>query len=452
MEKSTRRSRRHRNTHSNEGKEQQPFFSKSNDTPVQKKENPAFFQPKLTVGQPNDKYEKEADSVADSVVNKSAEKPTIQKQDISSIQRTTLASPVEDEKLGTAEGRMEKDKLIQEKPEIQRMDNAEEEQPVQKMEEEEPVQKMEEEESVQKMEEEEPVQKMEEEEEPVQAKSNGGQSKASSGLSNQIKNKSGKGQGIANNTRSEMESSFGRDFSNVNIHTDNESVEMNKKLNAQAFTHGNDIYFNSGKYRPETAEGKRLLAHELTHVVQQDKNQQKIQREDDKRTASNPNNSLSIHQQRIKLNTPPADLPAFATMRNAFPAGDLDEVKKKIGGKVSYDWIKNTCAIRISRVLNYSGFPIPFEKDQTISGADKMWYYYRISKLRPFIESTFGKPDLTFTKPYDMTELSKYKGIMLFDVDIWRDATGHYTLWDGRECADKCHFSKSKAVYLWLSK
>jgi len=44
---------------------------------------------------------------------------------------------------------------------------------------------------------------------------------------------------------------------------------MNKELNAQAFTHGRDIYFNAGKYDPESTQGKKLLAHELTHVVQQ---------------------------------------------------------------------------------------------------------------------------------------------------------------------------------------
>src|SRR5690606_1881665 len=55
----------------------------------------------------------------------------------------------------------------------------------------------------------------------------------------------------------------------VRIHTGADSVQMNRELGAQAFTHGRDIYFNEGKYNPSSPDGQRLLAHELTHVVQQ---------------------------------------------------------------------------------------------------------------------------------------------------------------------------------------
>jgi hypothetical protein len=66
-----------------------------------------------------------------------------------------------------------------------------------------------------------------------------------------------------------MERRLGADFSFVRIHTDGEANQMNKLLNARAFTYGNHIYFDKGKYSPETYEGKRLLAHELAHVIQQ---------------------------------------------------------------------------------------------------------------------------------------------------------------------------------------
>jgi hypothetical protein len=66
-----------------------------------------------------------------------------------------------------------------------------------------------------------------------------------------------------------MESRFGADFSNVKIHTGNEPEQLNRSLNAKAFTVSNNIYFNTGQYQPETDGGKHLLAHELTHVVQQ---------------------------------------------------------------------------------------------------------------------------------------------------------------------------------------
>jgi peptidoglycan hydrolase-like protein with peptidoglycan-binding domain len=70
-------------------------------------------------------------------------------------------------------------------------------------------------------------------------------------------------------TQSEMEQGFGADFNNVRIHNDAEAQDMSQNIGAQAFTHGNDIYFNQGKYNPNSDEGKHLLAHELTHTIQQ---------------------------------------------------------------------------------------------------------------------------------------------------------------------------------------
>jgi hypothetical protein len=69
--------------------------------------------------------------------------------------------------------------------------------------------------------------------------------------------------------RSKMENSFGKDFRGVKIHHDSEAEEANKILNANAFTYGNHIYFNAGKFNPDSKNGQELLAHELTHVVQQ---------------------------------------------------------------------------------------------------------------------------------------------------------------------------------------
>lgn len=263
--------KRHRNPPSkDEQAQEKPFFSKGAD----KDNSSTFFtantkpvQAKLTVGQPGDQYEKEADSVADKVVNKSAETPQIQQQQISTIQRSTLMSPVEDEKLGTAEARMEKDKMIQEKP-IQKMDEEEETPVAQAKEEEESIttQAKEEDEPIQEKEMEEDMQKKEEEE--LQAKSKVAAA-PSKGLGTQLKSAKGRGKPLHAKTKHEMESAIGANFDGVNIHTDTQSVEMNQALKAQAFTNGKDIYFNTGKYRPETAEGKRLLAHELTHVVQQ---------------------------------------------------------------------------------------------------------------------------------------------------------------------------------------
>lgn len=105
----------------------------------------------------------------------------------------------------------------------------------------------------------------------VQKKSllSGRQSVASEGITNQINASQGGGSLMGDTTRSFMESSFGNDFSGVKIHTDSNAIQLSKALNAQAFTVGNDIYFNEGKYNPSTTSGKHLLAHELTHTIQQ---------------------------------------------------------------------------------------------------------------------------------------------------------------------------------------
>jgi hypothetical protein len=66
------------------------------------------------------------------------------------------------------------------------------------------------------------------------------------------------------------------DFSKVQIHTDNKSAQMNQELGVRAFTHGRDVYFGIGQYNPQSNEGKRLLAHELTHVVQQSGNKRTV--------------------------------------------------------------------------------------------------------------------------------------------------------------------------------
>lgn len=88
-------------------------------------------------------------------------------------------------------------------------------------------------------------------------------------LSNKIAHKNGGGSNLDKQTGSFMSGRFGTDFSGVKVHTDSDAVQMNRELNAKAFTVGRDIYFNAGQYKPQFSSGKQLLAHELTHVVQQ---------------------------------------------------------------------------------------------------------------------------------------------------------------------------------------
>lgn len=79
------------------------------------------------------------------------------------------------------------------------------------------------------------------------------------------------GHGLNGDTKQFMESRFGHDFDNVRVHTDAHAHEAAKDLSAEAFTTGRDIYFSRGAYNPSTQSGQGLLAHELAHVVQQDK-------------------------------------------------------------------------------------------------------------------------------------------------------------------------------------
>jgi hypothetical protein len=74
--------------------------------------------------------------------------------------------------------------------------------------------------------------------------------------------------------RSSSERYFGHDFTKVRVHTDSRAAESAKKVNALAYTVRNDIIFGSGRYSPDSSAGKHLIAHELTHVVQQDDSRQ----------------------------------------------------------------------------------------------------------------------------------------------------------------------------------
>lgn len=78
------------------------------------------------------------------------------------------------------------------------------------------------------------------------------------------------GQALPDAVRDRMEKAFGHDFSHVRIHVDARAAKAADQLNAHAYALGSDLYFNAGEYAPGTPQGDRLLAHELTHVVQHD--------------------------------------------------------------------------------------------------------------------------------------------------------------------------------------
>lgn len=79
----------------------------------------------------------------------------------------------------------------------------------------------------------------------------------------------GEGQPLSASTRAYFEHRFAEDFSRVRVHSDQHAAQSARSVNALGYTAGSDIVFDTGRYAPDTADGKRLLAHELTHVVQQ---------------------------------------------------------------------------------------------------------------------------------------------------------------------------------------
>jgi hypothetical protein len=103
----------------------------------------------------------------------------------------------------------------------------------------------------------------------IQAKSENGDIQVTEDFQSSLSATKGGGQRMPNPIKTEMETAFGTDFSNVKLHTDSTAIQMSRQINAHAFTHGKDIYFNEGRFNSATKESKHLLAHELTHTLQQ---------------------------------------------------------------------------------------------------------------------------------------------------------------------------------------
>jgi hypothetical protein len=88
-------------------------------------------------------------------------------------------------------------------------------------------------------------------------------------IANEIQSSMSGGAPLPRNVRAFMEPRFGADFGGVRIHTGEHAENLSQNLNAHAFTVGNHVFFGKGQFRPESAAGKELIAHELTHTIQQ---------------------------------------------------------------------------------------------------------------------------------------------------------------------------------------
>jgi len=193
------------------------------------------LQAKLTIGQSNDKYEQEADRVADKVMRMPEPGGRL-------AQRKTTCPE------------------CPEKEEIQTKPLAEQITPVVQRE-------TEEEEQIQPKS---TCPECPEKEEPIQAKQGNNLAPAvTSTIESGVHSLKGGGQPLPETTRSYFEPRFGTDFSQVRVHTDSQAAETAQSINSKAFTTGKHVVFGTGQYSPVTSVGKKLLAHELTHLVQQ---------------------------------------------------------------------------------------------------------------------------------------------------------------------------------------
>ena len=116
------------------------------------------------------------------------------------------------------------------------------------------------------------IQRQEEEEELQAQLAESQDTTVSESLETRINHARGSGHPLSDNVREPMERNFGSDFSSVRVHTDSEADALNQQLSAKAFTTGQDIFFRQGEFSPGSDSGKKLIAHELTHVVQQNDN------------------------------------------------------------------------------------------------------------------------------------------------------------------------------------
>ena len=88
-------------------------------------------------------------------------------------------------------------------------------------------------------------------------------------ISREIESRRGGGAGLDSDARADLEQRMGENFSDVRVHSGPDADGLSRAIQAEAFTTGSDIFFRDGRYRPESSKGRELLAHELTHVVQQ---------------------------------------------------------------------------------------------------------------------------------------------------------------------------------------
>jgi hypothetical protein len=226
--------------------------------------SPAVIQTKMTVGAADDAYEQEADRVAASVVS-----------DAAPVQRESEGAEMEDEQIATMRIQRESEGAEMEDEQIATMRIQRESEGAEMEDEQIATMRIQREDEGGEMEDEQ-IATMRVQREEVDMMDS---FDAGADVEKGIASTRGSGQALPDETRGLMESKMGYDFSGVNVHTDSTSDSLNRSVSAKAFTTGSDVYFSQGAFNPASKDGQQLLAHELTHVVQQGGAAPKVQTE-----------------------------------------------------------------------------------------------------------------------------------------------------------------------------
>ncbi|MGX5820951.1 eCIS core domain-containing protein [Chitinophaga lutea] len=200
----------------------------------------------------------------------------------------------------------------------------------------------------------------------------------------------------------EMSAAFGRDFGNVRIHTDAAAQTAAKQLGAQAFTYRGNIYFAKGKYDPASKEGKWLLAHELTHVVQQRNGEEALQKKDVAEISTPVPKGMTVEKDDAGDVTG-----ATGTMSGMkviilpdttgpVPAGKSGETKIDYSSKTPDSW-ESSNGKTISKIIGKAGVEVTL---QTIYGEG----------VDPKVDSAYGRGTTKQDKKDKNTSLRFHEG------------------------------------------
>ncbi|MFB2769542.1 DUF4157 domain-containing protein [Pelatocladus sp. BLCC-F211] len=332
------------------------FGHKGENIPVHDPQKTPAIQAKLTINQPGDEYEQEADRVAASVVSR-MNAPEVEQREPKSVQRQELPEE-EPEQINpeseTATVPEEEEERLQTKSLegaiLQRQEIGEEEEKLEAEPQAGTTEEIPEEELQTKLETGATQLQMQ----SVVQRQSHDKMTAIADLETSIQQARGGGQTIADQVRQPMEQAFGTDFSGVRVHTDGNSDNLNQSIQARAFTTGQDIFFKQGEYNPGSQQGQELLAHELTHVVQQSHGLKQVQRQPNVSQPLKTQDILTVTDAQALLRTPPPDL---QPTQEIIPLGTQVEVlQTKQQGKTKYVMVREVLPEKVSTTPKVFGW------------------------------------------------------------------------------------------------